>query len=100
MSAWYIFALWGLLGGVIVDGLELWRVVRANGGQWPKAYRTAAFVLAEAIRLGAGGALAVAFGLSGQVTAPVGALAIGVATPLIVEKLSQQLPDLGERVAA
>lgn len=92
MLHWYTFALWGLFGGVIVDGLEIWRNIRANNGQWPQKFRTWSYLIAEIIRLGAGAGLAVAFGQSGQVSGPLGALAIGVATPLIVEKLSQQLP--------
>ncbi len=92
MSPWYVFALWGLLGGAIVDGLEFWQIVRANGGHCPRNFRTIAYGVAEVIRLGAGAALAVALGLTGQVTAPMGALAIGVAAPIIVEKLSEKLP--------
>ena len=94
MQAWLELALWGLLGGGIVDGLEFWREVRTNGGRCPEEFRTMAYLVAEAIRLGVGAVLAVAFGLHGQVTAPLGALAIGVAAPLIVEKMSKQLPKL------
>lgn len=42
--------------------------------------------------MSAGAMLAVAFGLTGQVTAPMGALVVGIATPIIVEKLSKKLP--------
>src|SRR5437899_10799747 len=91
---WWELAGWGLLGGFIVDGLEFWRMVRNNGGVWPIQYRSLAFVAAELVRLLAGAGLAIAFGKSGQVTGALGAVAIGAAAPLIVEKLSQQLPSL------
>ena len=91
---WWTSGLWGLFGGFITDGLELWRLVRSNGGTWPGDCRSVAFFVAESIRLIAGAGLAIAFGQSGQVSGPMGALAIGVATPLIVEKLTQQLPTI------
>ena len=92
MSSWYSLAFWGFLGGAIVDGIEFWQAVRANHGRWPFSYQTAAYAVAEVIRLGSGAILAVALGLTGQVTAPMGALAIGIAAPIIVEKLSKKLP--------
>lgn len=94
MESWYALAMWGLAGGAIIDGLEFWNAVRGNAGMWPVEYRSAAFLIAEGIRLLAGAGLAVAFGISGQVTVPLGALAIGIAAPLIVEKLSAHLPAL------
>jgi hypothetical protein len=92
VSGWMDYAVWGLVGGAIVDGIEFWQIVRANRGSWPLEYRTFAFGVAELVRLSAGAGLAVAFGLSGQVTGPMGAMTIGLAAPLIVEKLSRQLP--------
>jgi hypothetical protein len=94
---WWDFALWGFFGGFIVDGLELWHRVQKNNGKWPSGYLSIAFFIAEIIRLVAGAGLAVAFGKSGQVNGSIGALAIGVATPLIVEKLSSFLPSLPQK---
>ncbi len=94
MPQWCVFAGWGLLGGFIVDGMQFYRSVLKQGGTLPQEYGTWVFALAELIRLGAGAALAVALGMSGQVTAPFGALLVGIAAPLIVEKLSQQLPQV------
>lgn len=91
---WWELAGWGLFGGFIVDGLEFWRDVRRNGGAWPVYYKSLAGIVAEAIRLFAGAGLAIAFGKSGQVSGVIGAIAIGAAAPLIVEKLGQQLPLL------
>ena len=91
---WWELAGWGLFGGFIVDGLEFWRDVRRNGGAWPVYYRSLAGIVAEVIRLFAGAGLAIAFGKSGQVSGVIGAIAIGAAAPLIVEKLGQQPPFL------
>ena len=95
--AWWDLVFWGLFGGFIVDGLELWHQVRKNNGKWPVRCSSIAFFIAEIIRLTAGAGLAVAFGGSGQVNGPLGALAIGVAAPLIVEKLASSLPSLPQK---
>jgi hypothetical protein len=92
---WLQLALWGLFGGFIVDGLEVWRMVRSNNSRWPAECLTVAFFVAEAIRLVASAGLAIAFGTTGQVSGPLGALAIGIAAPLIVEKLTAYLPAIG-----
>ena len=33
-NLWLCF-LWGLFGGLLIDGLEFWKAVRANNGEWP-----------------------------------------------------------------
>lgn len=93
---WWALVLWGFAGGFAVDGIEIWKLVKANGGAWPGSISTIAFSVAEIIRLSVGAFLTVAFGEAGQVSGPVGALAIGAAAPLIVEKLAQlQQPNVG-----
>jgi len=87
-----MFAIWGLFGGFITDGLEFWRAVKANGGNWPPGYGSWAFLVGELFRLCAGAGLAVAFGRAGQVNGEIGALALGAAAPLVVEKIAQWLP--------
>lgn len=32
---WHEFALWGLAGGVMIEGMEYVRIIRANKGQLP-----------------------------------------------------------------
>jgi hypothetical protein len=91
---WWELGIWGLFGGFIVDGLEFWHLVRGAKGVWPAQYRGCAFIAAEIVRLGIGAGLAIAFGKSGQVSGVIGAIAIGAAAPVIVEKLSHQLPLL------
>jgi hypothetical protein len=84
---WWQFGFLGLIGGALVDGIEIWKVVRTNGGTWPRRYRTPGYLIAELIRLLAGASLATIFGISGQIQGPLGALAIGVTAPLIIEKM-------------
>jgi len=89
---WWEVAFWGSFGGFIVDGIEFWKLLRNNRGSVPLAYQSVAFVVAEGIRLAASAGLATALERSGHISGPIGAMAIGAATPLLVEKLTQQLP--------
>ena len=97
---WWHLACWGLFGGFLVDGVELYRAVLRNHGRWPIRYRSWAFAIGECIRLFAGAGLAVAFSESGQINGALGALTIGAATPLIVDRISQvptfQAPTIGD----
>ncbi len=85
--AWWEFGVWGLVGGIVYDALEIQRVVKANGGLLPRGFTGWVFWIGEAIRLLGGGGVAIAFGLSALVATPVAALVIGISTPLIVDKL-------------
>jgi len=95
---WLQAALWGIAGGFVVEGLELQAVLKKRR-KWPwhvrgpgvRASRTA-YLIAEAIRLLIGGILAAATAASGQVSTPLAALAIGVAAPVLVERLTSLLP--------
>lgn len=91
---WWQLGLWGLFGGFIVDGLEFYRLVRKSKGKWPKEFSTPAQVVAELIRLISAAGLAVGLGTSGQIAGPLGAISVGAAAPLVIEKLSQELPGL------
>ena len=74
--------------------IEMWRIVRNNAGKWPADCLTFAFFIAEAIRLFSGAVLAYLFGKTGQVSGELGAFAIGVSAPLIIEKLTSILPSM------
>lgn len=91
---WAACALWGLFGGFAVEGLELSASIRRTG-RFPWKQRggpgLAPFLVSVLIRLAVGAGLAVAVGAAGQIN-PLGALAAGVAAPLIIEKLAQQIP--------
>jgi len=89
METW-VLALWGFLGGSIIEEINIYRY--AKRGRIPKAYNTWAFRCAMVLRLAAGGILAIAFGTTQQVTGMVGLLAVGAATPLIMEKIVKDVP--------
>lgn len=94
---WIEAALWGLSGGFAVEGLDLYAAVRRHGC-WPWRVRgprevgAVGYVVAELIRLVIGSVLASALAESSQVTTAFGALAVGVAAPLIVERLTRAIP--------
>jgi len=95
--SWLDAALWGVFGSFAVEGLDLYTAVRRYGC-WPWRVRgprevgALGYVVAELIRLIIGGGLAWAAAASGQLTSAVGALAVGVAAPLIVERLTRAVP--------
>ncbi|MEN3360365.1 MAG: hypothetical protein V7637_4347 [Mycobacteriales bacterium] len=89
--------LWGLFGGFAVEGLDLYGALRRRGcwpwgGPEPREVGIVGYAVAEAIRLIIGGGLAGAAATSSEVTSPAGALAVGVAAPLIVERLARAIP--------
>lgn len=98
---WVEAGAWGLAGGFIAEGLDLYSVVRAKGA-WPWKVPAAdpdtpvagirAYLIVEAIRLLIGGILAGAADASSQVSGPLAAVAIGIATPLVVAKLAESVP--------
>lgn len=86
------FALWGLFGAAAVEGLQLNQGIRKYR-RWPwKSSKEADFgpwCVSAIIRLSIGGGLATAAGLAEQVSGPFGALAIGIASPYIIEQLQR-----------
>jgi hypothetical protein len=91
---WYELMLWGLLGGFLIDGLAFYRAVQASNGRVPARYKRWGTWIAQAVRLVIGGGLVVALGRSGQVTTAAAAVAVGVAAPAILEKMSESVPKL------
>lgn len=94
---WIQAAQWGLFGGFAVEGLDLYGAVRRRGcwpwqARGPREVGAAGYLVAELVRLLIGSGLASAFAESRQVTTAFGALAVGVAAPLIVERLTQAIP--------
>lgn len=91
MGPWEYLA-WGIFGGVLVAGLDFVGVV-GRVGDWPwkdtKRMRPGPYWAAALVRLLLSGGLALAAGQSGLIISAVAAVGVGVATPLIVEKLGK-----------
>lgn len=89
------YALMGLLGGFLVEAVE-WQAAIRRTRDFPWRAEgepaLAPMLLAVLLRLAAGAGLAFAAGTDHQVNGPFGALAVGIAAPLIVEKLASQVP--------
>ena len=79
----------GLLGGALVDGMEFVQEIRANGGSIPDRYKRLGALLGEAVRLLCGGVLAWVFYASHQIDTPLAGLTIGIAAPIIIERLAK-----------
>src|SRR5262245_10621447 len=96
---WLQCLAWGLFGGFAVEGLEFSSAIkRCQGWPWrqPGEVKLAPFATSVLVRLVIGGGIAAALGRSGAVGSPAIAVAIGVATPLLVEKfLPALVPSLG-----
>lgn len=99
----WVYAAWGLFGGLAVEALEFLRAIRrAAGMPWknedgtrnPAEPGPGALAISVVIRMGIGGGLAAAAGASGQVSGPLAAITIGVAAPLIIEQFGGQMPAL------
>jgi hypothetical protein len=84
---------YGAFGGFLVESLAFVAAIQ-QGGRWPWKIkgkpRLGPYLTAVVVRLLAGGGLAFTLAESGQVSGPVAAAAVGIATPVIVEKLGQR----------
>ncbi|WP_414939682.1 hypothetical protein [Amycolatopsis sp. cmx-11-51] len=93
MNVWAA-CVWGMGGGLVVEMLELYRAVRRAGGlPWrvdpDHEPHPPALLLAAFIRMGIGGVLAAAMASGGQIGGGLGALATGIAAPLLIDQLGQ-----------
>jgi hypothetical protein len=94
---WHTAALCGVLGGFVVEGLELYRAIRARG-TWPWRVKgqyqagPVAYVVAETLRLAIGGVVAGVAAASDQVPTPLVAMAFGIAAPALVTHLTRTAP--------
>ncbi len=89
------YALFGLLGGFLVEAVELRRAIqKTKGWPWrdPDEPSFGPWLTAILLRLAASAGLAFAAGAGEQVSGPFGALSIGIAAPLVIEKLASQIP--------
>jgi len=92
---WWEYVLWGAFGGLSVEAIEFYGAIRrVKDWPWKTKNEPPPFVLAFSvvIRVGLGVGLALAAGQTGQVSGPMGAIAIGVAAPLLFEQMAKQVP--------
>jgi hypothetical protein len=92
---WWELIVWGAFGGAAVEAVEiLGAVKKTRQVPWnrPGEVSLSAFATSVAIRVLLGIGLAYALGSTDQVAGPIGAIAVGIAAPLIVEQLTKQIP--------
>jgi hypothetical protein len=95
------FALWGAFGGFAVESMEFYGAIkRTNRWPWKVEGETGLgpLLASVVIRISVGCGLAWAATESGQVSGPFGAIAVGVAAPLLLEQMAKQVP-VGQRSA-
>jgi hypothetical protein len=93
MNGLYAFG-WGAFGGFALEALDFWRFSRTGRSiRWDMSLLDTVVVSVGVIfRVAVGGGLALAASQSGQVSGSMGALGIGVAAPLVLERLSKDVP--------
>jgi hypothetical protein len=93
MSLWAA-ALWGLIGASAIEAWDLYSAIhRVKGFPWKFAGEVALapYLVSVALRVLLGVGMAIAFVASGQAAGPVGAVAIGIAAPKLLEQLARQV---------
>lgn len=94
MTVWE-YVVWGAFGGLAVEAVEFYGAIRrVKDWPWkikgePQPFPLAASVV---IRVGLGLGLALAAGQTHQISGPIGAIAVGVAAPLLIEQMTKQIP--------
>jgi len=95
MSSPWVYALWGAFGGLSVEAVQFYGVIRRTG-KWPWKIkgepRPLALFISVMIRVGVGFGLALAAVETGQVSGPLGVIAVGVAAPLLIEQMAKRVP--------
>jgi hypothetical protein len=95
-------AIWGGLGGFAVEVVQIYGAMqRAKRPPWRSSGQPPgvgddptldALALSVAIRMVVGTILAAAAGESGQVSGALGAMAVGVAAPLVIQQMAREVP--------
>lgn len=94
MALW-LAALWGLAGGMSVEGMQLYaRIHRTPGWSWhrPIPQGLTAYLLSLLIRAGFSAGVTTAAAASDQVVGAFAMYGIGIAAPLVIEKLAKGVP--------
>jgi len=94
MNPW-LYAAWGAFGGFAIEAVQFRGAIRRTG-KWPWKIKgepdAGPFVVSVVIRVAVGFGLALAAALAGQVSGPLGAIAVGVAAPLFIEQMVHRVP--------
>jgi len=93
-TIWWVFLAWGMLGGLMVDGLEMVKLVKEDVTRL-KDFCSVGYLVAELLRILIGGILAVALGVAGEIDAPLGAMIVGITAPIIVDRYLASPPIPG-----
>jgi hypothetical protein len=95
------FAMWGLAGGLLVELLELAARTRAHKTfPWlvPNEMSLGAYIYCALTRPAAGAIVAVALGMTDQITGPWGLLVVGAGAPLIIQNAMRQPTRVADEV--
>lgn len=94
---WWSFLIWGAVGGAVVEAAEFYTCVRHEGrlpwNRTDKSPSATQYLVSIVVRIALGAGMATGAGLSGQVNGTFGALALGVAAPVVVERLIAREAD-------
>jgi hypothetical protein len=88
--------LWGMLGALGMELAVLYRLCRS--GKLPSRYTSMFFWLIRGVVIACGGAVALAYSLSGLTISSLLAANLGAATPLLLAELIQLAPQPGPEV--
>jgi len=94
MIPWEL-ALWGAAGGLMVEAIEFSRAIKRTGSfPWksPGEPGPLPLLVSVVIRIGVGFGLTWAAAANNQVTGAFGAIAVGVAAPLLLEQMAKNVP--------
>lgn len=89
---WWALALWGTGGVVIVELLDWAGAIKRTGTfPWrnPKEPKLGPFLFSAAVRIAAAAFVTAGGALNGQVTTILAAAGVGIAAPVILEKLAK-----------
>ena len=99
---WWTAALWGMLGGGLVEILDFYTEIRTRGSfPWSKPYSkkrdqrrppAVIYAVGSLLRLSMALGVAAAAGASDIADKPWIAVATGIAAPLILQRLAAQVP--------
>ena len=97
---WWQAALWGLAGGACVELWNLHCLTRQRVFSWrrPIPQGLSAYATAVLTRLAIGTIVAAAAAAGGEITGAWAAFGLGVAGPLVVQRLAGDVPLGGEEL--